>query len=146
MAIKNTLESRISYRIKRSKANVFTRQDFADIGGYDQVGRILRQLIRNKQLISLGYGLYALAKVSSISGKIVPVKSIQDLACEALNKLGVKTTPTSAELAYNEGKSTQVPTGRVIGVKSRISRKISYDGTSIAFEKTLSRAYSGCRP
>ena len=44
MPLKNTLESRISYRIKRSKSRVFLRKDFSDIGGYDQVGRILRIL------------------------------------------------------------------------------------------------------
>jgi hypothetical protein len=36
---------------------------------------------------------------------------------------------------YNAGRSTQVPTGRVIAVKSRISRKIGYDGNYVAFER-----------
>ena len=41
MAIKNTLEGKITYRIKRSEASVFLRRDFEDLGGYDQVGRVL---------------------------------------------------------------------------------------------------------
>jgi len=37
-------------------------------------------------------------------------------------------------LAYNEGRTTQVPTGRVVGVKGRVKRKIGYAGKYITFE------------
>ena len=40
MAIKNTLEGKMTYRIKRSAEAVFMRRDFKDLGGYDQVGRV----------------------------------------------------------------------------------------------------------
>jgi hypothetical protein len=135
MALSGTLQSRVSYRIKRSKDSVFLREDFNDIGGYDQIGRVLRQLVKNETLIDLGYGTYARAKKSAISGKIVPEKPLRELAQEAMQKLGVKTMPSTAEQAYNAGKSTQVPTGRVIGVQGRVARKIGYDGKYISFEK-----------
>lgn len=135
MALKDTLASRVSYRIKRSKASVFLRRDFNDIGGYDQIGRILKQLVKNETLINLGYGAYARARMSKISDKIVPEKSLQDLAKEVMQKLGVETVPSTAEQAYNQGESTQVPTGRVIGVQKRVARKIGYDGKYISFEK-----------
>ena len=117
MSLKDTLESRVSYRIKRSKDSVFLRKDFEDIGGYDQIGRILRQLVGKGVLIYLGYGTYARARQSTISGNLVPEKPLPELAKEAMRKLGVKTTPSTAEKAYNAGRTTQVPTGRVIGVK-----------------------------
>lgn len=41
-----TLEIRLSKRINRKRSNVFLRADFDDLGGYDQVGRALRQLVR----------------------------------------------------------------------------------------------------
>ncbi len=135
MPLKGTLQSRITYRIKRSAAAAFVRQDFKDIGGYDQVGRILRELVKQEILISLGYGIYARAKKSSVTGNLIPEKSLPELSEEALKKLGVKIVPASAERAYNSGLSTQVPTGRVIGVQGRVSRKISYKGKSIAFEQ-----------
>ena len=135
MPLKGTLQSRITYRIKRSAAAAFVRQDFKDIGGYDQVGRILRELVKQEILISLGYGIYARAKKSSVTGNLIPEKSLPELSEEALKKLGVKIVPASAERAYNSGPSTQVPTGRVIGVQGRVSRKISYNGKSIAFEQ-----------
>ena len=135
MPIKNTLEGKISYRIKRSSASVFMRQDFKDIGGYDQVGRVLRQLVQKGLLINAGYGLYARAKRSSLTGKIIPEQPLPYLAEEALNKLGVKTVLAEAERLYNEGKSTQVPTGRVIGVQGRVSRKIGYNGMYVTYER-----------
>lgn len=135
MPITNTLEGKIAYRVKRSKTPVFVRDDFKDIGGYDQVGRILRGLVKKNQLISLGYGTYARSKRSSVSGAVVLEMPLPELAKELLNKLGVKVVPSSAERAYNSGVSTQVPTGRVIGVKGRIVRRIGYNGQYILFEK-----------
>ena len=135
MARKGTLESKVSNRIQRSRASVFLRKDFNDIGGYDQIGRVLRQLVKSKALINLGYGTYARAKKSKYSQKMVPEKSLQELAKEVMQKLGIQTVPSTAEQAYNQGKSTQVPTGRVLGVQGRVVRKIGYDGKYITFEK-----------
>ena len=135
MPIKDTLKGKISYRIKRSKTPVFVRDDFKDFGGYDQVGRVLRGLVKEGTLINLGYGAYARSKKSSVSGKVVPESPLPELAKVLLKKLGVKVVPSSAEMSYNSGKSTQVPTGRVIGVKGRVVRRIGYNGRYISFEK-----------
>ena len=135
MPVKDTLEGKIAYRVKRSRTPVFVRDDFKDIGGYDQVGRILRGLVKKGLLINIGYGAYARSKKSSVSGIVVPEKPLPELAKELLKKLGVKVVPSSAEKAYNSGKSTQVPTGRVVGVKGRIVRRIGYNGRYISFEK-----------
>jgi hypothetical protein len=136
MSLKNTLESRISYRIKRSKSHVFLRKDFENIGGYDQVGRILRAFVEKGLLISIGYGAYVRTRVSTVTGNLIPEKPIPELANELLKKLGVKTFPTKAEVAYNNGESTQVPTGRVIGVQGRIVRKLGYNGVSVVYERS----------
>jgi len=135
MPIKDTLEGKIAYRVKRSKTPVFVRDDFKDIGGYDQVGRILRGLVKKDLLISLGYGTYSRSKRSSVSGAVVPERPLPELAKELLKKLGVQVAPSSSERAYNSGKSTQVPTGRVIGVTGRIVRRIGYNGRYVSFEK-----------
>lgn len=135
MSLKGTIESRITYRIKRSGEAVFVRSDFDDIGGYDQVGRILRQLVQKELLVSLGYGVYARARKSALTGKPVPERSLPELAKAAMRKLGVRTGASKAEEAYNQGRTTQVPTGRVISVKSRVSRKIGYNGKYVVFEQ-----------
>ena len=124
----------IANRIARKKSAVLLRDDFTDLGGYDQVGRVLLSLIRKGKLIKIGYGLYAKSKVSSLTGNIIPTEPLPSLAKKALDRLGVATVPTKAEMDYEQGRSTQVPTGRLIGVKKRISRKIGYKEASINYE------------
>lgn len=127
-----TLKSKIKYRLSRSKDTVFTPKDFFDLSDRDQVGRVLRQLMREGQLIRFGYGLYAKASKSPYSGNIVPDKSLPSLAREALtNKLGAKIEASDATQRYNRGDSTQVPTGRVIPVKKRVTRKMAYNNQSV---------------
>lgn len=126
---------RVRLRIARSKSDVFLRGDFEDIGGYDQIGRVLRELVRKGELVKVGYGLYAKSDVSPLSGRIIPRVGLPEIADQTLRKLKVGRTVPGAERAYNEGRSTQVPTGRVIAVKGRISRKIGYDGKYVTFER-----------
>lgn len=130
-----TIEDRILARISRMKSSVVLREDFIDLGGYDQVGRVLRQLALKGKIIKIGYGLYAKTKVSSLTGEVLPIQALPTLAKEALKRLGVEVNPTKAELDYQSGRSTQIPTGRLIGVKKRISRKIGYKGASINYER-----------
>ncbi len=67
-----TIKARIQSRLKRSKRYVFTRDDFKDIAGYDQVGRVLRELVREGQLLKVGYGVYTKARRNGITGKVMP--------------------------------------------------------------------------
>ena len=128
------LERKILTRITRKKSKVLLREDFADLGGYDQIGRALKHLAAKGKLIRIGYGLYSKTKISVLTGETIPVASLPVLAKEALGRLGVKTAPSSAEIAYNEGRSTQIPTGRLIGVNGRIRRKIGFKEAYISYE------------
>lgn len=133
--ILKTLKSKVKYRINRSKANVFTPRDFFDLSGRDQVGRALRELMADGVVIRFGQGLYAKAKRSSLTDKIVPVKPLPEIAREALSEKLNATVVNSKELErYNKGQTTQVPTGRAITVKGRVSRKMAYDGKSIKLQ------------
>jgi hypothetical protein len=131
-----TVEYKIMARIARKKNAVFVRDDFSDISDYDQVGRALRSLTKKGNLIRLGYGVYAKAKKSPINGEAVPFAPLPTLAKEALQRLGVETLPSRLEKAYNAGETTQVPTGRLIGVKGRVNRKLGYRGAFISYERT----------
>lgn len=128
------VKQRIAEKIANSPQEVFMRQDFEGLGSYEQVGRSLRSLTQQNRLIRIGQGLYAKAQVSPLSGKPIPRRGIKELATEALQCLEVETVPSSYERDYNEGKTTQVPTGRVIGVKGRVQRRIGYNGKYVKFE------------
>jgi hypothetical protein len=130
-----SLKSKVKYRINRSKGVVFTPRDFFDLSDRDQVGRVLRQLVADNSLIKFGQGLYAKAKRSSLTGKLIPLKPLPELAKEALiEKLNVKVVVAVDVERYNSGQTTQVPTGRLIAVKGRVSRKMAYDGKSIKYQ------------
>ena len=133
------LEKRIARRIARKRANVFLRRDFEDLGGYDQVGRALKRLTAKGHLVKIGYGLYARTVISPVSGRTVVAKPLPSLTLEALERLDVQAMPSTFAQANSAGASAQVPTGRVIAVRSRISRKIGYDGKYVSFER-LSRS------
>ena len=129
-----SLEDRMAYRVERKRGSVYLREDFQDLADYDQVGRGLRRLVAKGKLVKIGYGLYARATRSPLSGNLIPEKSLPSLAAEALTRLKVEVQPSQEARAYNAGGSTQVPTGRVLAVKGRISRKIGYDGKYVSFE------------
>ena len=129
------LETRVLKRMARKRGDVFLRDDFSDLGGYDQVGRALRRLVRTGQLVKIGQGLYTRAAPSPFDGKPAPVKGLRALATEALGRLGIETAPTRLEQAYNAGQTTQVPAGRVVAVTKRVRRHIGYNGTFLSFER-----------
>jgi len=50
------LETRVVKRLAHKKGDVFLRDDFSDLGGYDQVGRVLCLLVSTGQLVKIvGY-------------------------------------------------------------------------------------------
>lgn len=130
------LDRRIARHIKHSRRNVFLRDDFAHLcSDYDQVGRALGRAVRSGSLTRVGHGLYAKIRKSSVTGRSILAKPLPDLGREALNRLHVKVYPTRAEHEYRTGVSTQVPTGRVIGVRARISRKIKFGDVELRYER-----------
>ncbi|KAA6230389.1 DUF6088 family protein [Chlorobium phaeovibrioides] len=129
-----TLLSQVRSRIDRKRNAVVLRQDFRDLGKYDQVGRCLLRLVKEGRLIKIGQGIYVRAAVSPLDEQPALPKSLNSLAVEAMQKMGIPTGPTATERDYNEGKSTQVPTGRTIGVCKRVRRHIGYNGYTMKFE------------
>ena len=129
MRQRKTLRERIEARIARKKRDdVFLPREFADLGGEDQVLRVLRGLVREGHLVRLGYGVYGRAVVSELSGEpiLYSQNGFPGAARQALTKLGVEWEPTEAERAYNEGCSTQMPVNPVVRVKGRFSRQLRY--------------------
>src|SRR5271156_1920602 len=120
-----TLREKIGDRIARRRDEVFLTREFRDLGGEDQVLRALRGLVRDGQLVRLGYGVYGRAIISRLSGEpmLYSPNGFAGAARQALNKLGVKWEPTEAERAYNEGRSTQIPVNPVVRVKGRFARQ-----------------------
>jgi hypothetical protein len=121
MRERKTLREKIEARIAAKPGeDVFLPREFRYLGGEDQVLRVLRTLV-----------------VSSLSGQPVlfAQNGFQGAARQALTKLGVAWEPTEAELAYNEGRSTQIPVNPVVRVKGRFSRRFSDGNRELVLTK-----------
>lgn len=130
------LEQQIQNFIEQKRRLIFVRSDFEKLSSdYDQIGRAIRKLVRKGKLLKVGYGLYTKTKISRVSGKVIPRATLQEIGYACLKRLNVTAEQSRSEREYNQGKSTQVPTGRVIAVKGRITRKIGYNGIPLTFEK-----------
>lgn len=128
-----TIKTRIQSRLKRSKRYVFTRDDFKDIAGYDQVGRVLRDLIKEGQLLKVGYGIYTKARQNSITGKVMPTAPGGSAAVivEALDRLKVCYRFAGATQAYNRGESTQIPASLEIKTSPRFKRVLAVGNSKL---------------
>lgn len=137
MARRKTLYGKVVGRIARKRDDVFLTREFADLGGEDQVLRVLRTLVREGRLMRLGYGVYGRAVMSSLSQKpmLNSANGFTGAARQALTKLGVDWEPAESEKAYNEGRSTQIPVNPVVRVKGRFSRRLRYGDAELVLEK-----------
>jgi len=133
-----TLKQKIEYRMARKSGDdVFLPREFADLGGDDQVLRALRMLVKEGRLMRLGYGVYARAMRSRLSGRPMVNSSngFSSAALQALTKLGVPWEVSDSVRAYNEGRSTQIPVNPAVKVKSRFQRRLSDGRTELRVER-----------
>ena len=137
MRRRRTLRERVEARIAERRNDVFLPREFRDLGGEDQVLRALRGMVRDGQLVHLGYGVYGRAETSRLSGEpmLAARGGFIDAARQALDKLGVEWEPTQFQRAYNEGRSTQVPVNPAVRVKGRFVRRLRYQDTELRLER-----------
>lgn len=135
-----TLDQRLKAKIRKSNRSVFLRQDFEQLGGYDQVGRALRHLVEQGRLVKVGQGLYAKARPNKITGK--PMLSapggFDQVSKEALRLLKVDWQPSRSEQRYQSG-STQIPANTVVYAKNGINRTIAFGPYKLIVESAANR-------
>ncbi|MGO3344747.1 MAG: DUF6088 family protein [Marinomonas sp.] len=123
-----TIQDRIKTRVKRSKRSVFLRSDFKDIAEYDQVGRGLKNLVKDGLLMKIGYGLYTRIRQNRITGKPMPdnASGADGVLIEAMERLGVDYKLDNLSSLNISGESTQIPANiKIILNNPRFTRKIS---------------------
>ena len=133
-----TLKQRMLTRVSRTKkTDVFLPSDFSDLSGEDQVLRALRSLVKDGSLIRLGYGVYARASRSRLSGRpiVSSPNGFHGAALQALKKLGVPFEPTESTKAYNRGLSTQIPLNPAVRVRKRFNRRLSDGRAELRVER-----------
>lgn len=136
-AYKDSIEYKTIQRLNRLRAAVLLREDFEDLGSYRQISRVLRVLIQKGKLAKIGQGLFVKAYPSSYSDTPLIKGGFDTICREALNRLNIEWEPGSAEQAYNNGESTQIPAQNIVKLKSRLRRKIQYRSRKLIYEKQI---------
>ena len=122
-----SIKVRIQERLSRSKRYVFMRADFEDIAGYDQVGRVLRDLVKGGELLKVGYGVYTKARKNPMTGRLMPAcpGGSDAVILEALERLGIGYSFGGSSAKYLSGESTQIPAYTQIETPYRFKRRLS---------------------
>ena len=134
-----SLKDRMVRSIALRKGEVVMRVDFERMGSPSQISRVLKQLVADGKIVRLGYGTYAKARPSRLSGKPVPRVTLAELAQETLQKLEVPATLGRAQRAYAEGRTTQIPVRITFDTGDRrITRKITVGISTVRYENNYS--------
>ena len=132
---KLNIQDRMIRSISNRTGEVFLRSDFEGMGSQSQVSRGLSALVSTGRIVRIGYGIFAKAKVSSISGKPIPRQPLEVLTQEALKKLGVVPALGKVQTEYLTGSSAQIPMRTVFNTgRRRISRKITVGNRTASYE------------
>ncbi|WP_318492129.1 S-adenosylhomocysteine hydrolase [Photobacterium leiognathi] len=124
----STVMQRVKIRLSRTKRkSVFIRSDFNDLGGYAQVGRVLRTLTDDGLLIKMGYGVYVKARRNRFTNESMPDidGGIDAAFIEALNQLNVGFDFDEITTKYLRGEIAQIPVKISFIIKQRFSRKLA---------------------
>jgi hypothetical protein len=137
MARPNSLQTKIENRIAESREYVFLTREFTDLSGRRQVLRALRKIVAEGRLVRLGCGVYGLAFTSGISERptLFHPNGFIGAARTALTKLGVAWEPTEGEVAFQEGRTTEVPAVPAVRIRRRFSRRLSFGQTELVVER-----------
>lgn len=132
--IKDNIESKATWRINKLRSNVVLRKDFDDLGSYRQVSRVINTLISKGKLVKIGQGVFAKSYISPYSSNPVIKGGFDTVSREALTRLKIDWEFCSAEQAYNNRQSTQIPGKNIVRLKTRCRRKIEYRKRKLFYE------------
>ena len=123
-------------RINQSTKDIFLRKDFDKLGTPSRVTRAIAALLKEGQLVRLGYGIYAKTIPSLISKKPIPRKPLESLTKEIFQKLNVPITMGKSRFNYLSGKTDQIPVAVTLSTgNKRFARKISLGARIVVYEK-----------
>ena len=132
----DTYEYQILQKLEEIPGYAILRSELEDIGPKRQVNYAIAQLIKKRNLIKLGSGIYARLKPSTFrpGEYIMPGPGFIGIIREALTKLGIPWELSKYEKLYNAGEWTQVPVRPTTIIQKRMRRKLRYADKEFPFE------------
>lgn len=130
------LRDRILRSLALRRGEVILRDYFCDWGSASQVTRTLQSLLASGALVRLGYGVYAKARPSALSGRSVPRQPLEVLASETFKRLDIPAVPGTSSQSYFTGSTTQIPMQAVFNMgDSRFNRCLTVGARSVRYER-----------
>lgn len=133
----NSIEYKLRERLAQQAGEIVLRDDVKDLGSYRQLSRAVNKLLHNKELIKIGFGVYAKARPSEYINEAILRKPLDAVMMEALDRLGVDWELGQALQDYNAGRTQQVPAKFIVRLKSRLRRKLGSGKRQVVFEGGL---------
>ncbi|QSH59235.1 S-adenosylhomocysteine hydrolase [Photobacterium damselae subsp. damselae] len=118
---------RVALKIERSKRYVFERKDFEGMACYDQVGRVLKQLVEQHLLIKMGFGVYVKARLDRSTGEAVPIhpEGIDGIIKEIHKMRDIKFEVNELAFKNVDEKTPSSPPHHTFGNAKKFKRKSS---------------------
>ncbi|HIF9112220.1 TPA: DUF6088 family protein [Photobacterium damselae] len=118
---------RVALKIERSKRYVFERKDFEGMACYDQVGRVLKQLVEQHLLLKIGFGLYVKARLDRSTGEAVPIhpEGIDGIIKEIHKMRDIKPEMNELDFKNVDEKTPSSPPHHVFWNTKKFKRKLS---------------------
>ena len=130
-----TTRERLRRSVAARQGEVVLRRDLRTLGSASQVSRGLRQLVEDGKLVRIGMGVYAKATPSRLSGQPAPRQTLEVLAAETLDRLGIAWQQAKAQRLYNAGLTTQVPWRTTFDTSPRrITRRLQVGKGVVEYE------------
>ena len=147
MAKQPSVKQRLWRSITARSGEVVLRRDLARFGSQAQISRVLKQLMNEGKLVRIGSGVYAKAAPGPLSGLPMARQSLEVLATETFDRLGIAWQQGAAPRRYNSGATTQVPWRTTFNTGTRrISRRLQIGKRVVEYENDLTPpAWRRCR-
>src|SRR5262249_3481263 len=133
--LEQSLRYKILERIRSMSDMTIMRSDLADLASPRQLTRSLQKLVKENQLVRLGYGIYGRLFFSRYTNDYCLDGFILGVGREVLDKLQIPWLPAQCEEDYNEGRSQQVPVNPTTRIKGRFNRTIKYGDIEFRYEQ-----------
>jgi len=130
------MRERLRRSVAARRGEVVLRRDLRGLGSASQVSRGLKQLVDDGKLVRIGTGVYAKATPSRLSGQPAPRQTLEVLAAETLDRLGIAWQQGKAQRLYNAGLTTQVPWRTTFDTSPRrITRRLQVGKGVVEYER-----------
>lgn len=123
----------ISRRIENQESIAVLRADFDDLEESGLVEEALNSMVASVKLVQLGDGVFATARINSLTGKPTTVEGFKAVALEALDRLGIEWKYSLGEQEYLDGKSNLIPGAACVVVEGPHRPALSFEGLRLKY-------------